>query len=514
MLAFATADAGARGWRRTGTTVLLAALALGLPAHAAHHAADLPAGAHVAVFTSAGAAVHGSPGAASPAPSAPSVRAVADGLLMMPTDLVWGHATALLSWLQGTSHEVHHPDRRVVADVLNHPQVADVAPALMADRAWDLTLVTTATPDPTPDTAEPAVAMHVPDAALTWDDLRVYAADMARLQTHTYGPIVWSSDATDGARPRELTTAARVYRSATDVQVTFPSGALGLSGPQQAAVHELLVRPRTGRRADAALLDAALDAFPAADRAALTRDGADADAPAVAVFLAELAQLRRLSDAIAAGVDAPLAGVPVVLALSGPVGVHAAAATTAAQRDAAGRLWNAALARLCRAVVNAPPAAAARLQLVAGPVAAQRLTKRADPGARGPRVRRAADEAVCPTTAASCLSTFDQCTMHGTCTQQKTIVAGVEETCYLCACGTDRVDDAGKPIPGFTKKAHYVGNACQYEDIAPEFNLLFFTGLGLFIVVTFSISLLASVGKGAHAGVLNLAGAGGRPKAD
>ncbi|KNC99012.1 uncharacterized protein SPPG_05962 [Spizellomyces punctatus DAOM BR117] len=121
--------------------------------------------------------------------------------------------------------------------------------------------------------------------------------------------------------------------------------------------------------------------------------------------------------------------------------------------------------------------------------------------------RRASTTATpCPTTVAECISTFSNCTNHGTCGQRN------GSSCFVCQCGNQYTDDAGQPRPGFSGPVKWTGDACQYQDITVPFQIIFWTSLVLIITIIFVVGLLSSVGSVDSAN--DGAGSGTRSKTD
>ncbi|KAJ3004177.1 hypothetical protein HKX48_001386 [Thoreauomyces humboldtii] len=125
------------------------------------------------------------------------------------------------------------------------------------------------------------------------------------------------------------------------------------------------------------------------------------------------------------------------------------------------------------------------------------------------RASSSSSTTVCPTSAAACATAFSNCTNHGACTNQ-TITDG--RSCFLCTCSTQRTDDSGAPLAGYSGPVLWGGDSCQYEDVSVPFHIMFWTSIALIVTTILVVSLLNNIG--ANEGGSDGAGSGMRSKTD
>ncbi|KAI9251456.1 hypothetical protein BDA99DRAFT_521917 [Phascolomyces articulosus] len=90
------------------------------------------------------------------------------------------------------------------------------------------------------------------------------------------------------------------------------------------------------------------------------------------------------------------------------------------------------------------------------------------------RKRALPDTETCYKTEESCLNGTSSCSARGSC-------VATDNDCYVCQC----------------KSTSYQGDACQVENVVGDFQLLFWTGVGLIIVTVGSLLFVYNNGGGA-----------------
>ncbi|KAI8620823.1 hypothetical protein BC830DRAFT_423942 [Chytriomyces sp. MP71] len=140
-----------------------------------------------------------------------------------------------------------------------------------------------------------------------------------------------------------------------------------------------------------------------------------------------------------------------------------------------------------------------------------RVTNRRDGLPPGLDRRLASVNVHCPQFFKDCMTLSNNCSNHGMCALAPNPRAS-NQSCFFCSCYTNNTDDNGELIiGGSNRKVLWAGPACAQQDISSEFHLLFWTTVGIAIVVVFVVGLLASVGSEDS----NTAGAGsGKSKDD
>ncbi|KAJ3093124.1 hypothetical protein HK102_007963 [Quaeritorhiza haematococci] len=92
--------------------------------------------------------------------------------------------------------------------------------------------------------------------------------------------------------------------------------------------------------------------------------------------------------------------------------------------------------------------------------------------------------------------------------QKRSVLAECPATADACAhCSNEYTDDDGKPVPGFKGPVKWAGDMCQYQEISADFHILFWSSVGMIIVLVFVVGFLynvegnddSSVGGGGHA---------------
>jgi hypothetical protein len=90
--------------------------------------------------------------------------------------------------------------------------------------------------------------------------------------------------------------------------------------------------------------------------------------------------------------------------------------------------------------------------------------------------------AKCYQSEADCKNKTSSCNSRGNCTKYS-----VEKSreCWACLCALDQVNNT-----------LWGGNACELDDIAVDFHLLFWTSLALFLAVGYTSFYLVGAGNG------------------
>lgn len=89
-------------------------------------------------------------------------------------------------------------------------------------------------------------------------------------------------------------------------------------------------------------------------------------------------------------------------------------------------------------------------------------------------VIRVNDMLPCPLTEDACNSLYNKCSSNGKCVAK---AMTRKKTCYYCSC------DA---------KSSWGGDSCQYQDISPDFHLLFWVSLILMLAVFYVVGMMAT----------------------
>lgn len=91
----------------------------------------------------------------------------------------------------------------------------------------------------------------------------------------------------------------------------------------------------------------------------------------------------------------------------------------------------------------------------------------------------------------TCENKTNKCSGHGECVK-------IHNGKYACACKPSYDEDR-------KKTTRWGGDACQKKDVSIEFQLFFWTGLGILFVTAYALQLLYSIGSDPLPGVLNTA---------
>lgn len=91
----------------------------------------------------------------------------------------------------------------------------------------------------------------------------------------------------------------------------------------------------------------------------------------------------------------------------------------------------------------------------------------------------------------TCEDKTNKCSGHGECVK-------IHNGKYACACKASYDEDR-------KKTTRWGGDACQKKDVSIEFQLFFWTGLGILFVTAYALQLLYSIGSDPLPGVLNTA---------
>jgi len=62
-------------------------------------------------------------------------------------------------------------------------------------------------------------------------------------------------------------------------------------------------------------------------------------------------------------------------------------------------------------------------------------------------------------------------------------------TCFVCQCGRTITGE-----PGREQTTFWTGTGCEKRDVSSQFSLLFFTSIGILLLMGFSVGLLAKIG--------------------
>jgi hypothetical protein len=80
-------------------------------------------------------------------------------------------------------------------------------------------------------------------------------------------------------------------------------------------------------------------------------------------------------------------------------------------------------------------------------------------------------------------SATENCSKHGECIL-KNHPRKKDTKCYFCSCTVKKwTDDNGTISKLYSGRVDWTGPACQYQDIAVSFHIVFWTALGLLVVV-------------------------------
>ncbi|KAJ3059832.1 hypothetical protein HDU98_004139 [Podochytrium sp. JEL0797] len=110
--------------------------------------------------------------------------------------------------------------------------------------------------------------------------------------------------------------------------------------------------------------------------------------------------------------------------------------------------------------------------------------------------RLAAVNTACPKYFSDCMTLNNNCSNHGMCAQfANPRIAN--QTCFFCSCYTNNTDDNGELIIGGShRKVLWSGPSCSKQDISADFHLLFWTTLGLVVVMIVGSGDEGSYGAG------------------